>query len=272
MKLLYSLLNLILVKAINPDCINCLNRQILGANIACIDVCNNNNINYITDIDCTEYTKCDNSQRLIKKDNICYCEDYIDCNEYLCTSITEINTESPLIEYTTYELSLLLNGDAKNIYVLFGDNINSMHIPEAFQVNQLAGVNIGGINDIILKRIDDSKYDSWFTIQITDGDIMGRLSTIGIDYSKWTATEPLTINNGAIFLEDPYLKLSDTDKYVIAHLTLSDYKSHKFVVNVQGKTDLTLFKGQQVNANSNFQVYNITFNINKKNNINMDGH
>jgi len=263
MRILTYLFNLLLINSqmLSDNCINCMNRQIIGENIACFDVCNEeSNIN-----DCSSYTVCDNNKHLIIQDDKCYCENYIDCTSHLCTSITEINTESKLIAYTTYELALLLKDNAKNIYVLYGDELNPMIIPEAFQVNQIAGTDIGGINNILLKRIDESKYDSWLTIQITDGDIMGRISTIGIDYSTWDISNPLIVDDGAIFLEDPIYTLSDTNKYVIAHLTLSDMKSHQITLNVQGKTDISLEDVHNPNIDSNFRVTSITFNINKKN-------
>ena len=269
MRILTYLFNLLLINSqmLSDNCINCMNRQIMGENIDCFDVCNEES--YIND--CSSYTFCDNNKHLIIQDDKCYCENYIDCYEYLCTSITEINTESKLIAYTTYELALLLKDDAKNIYALYGDIINPMFIPEAFQVNQIAGTNIGGINNILLKRIDESKYDSWLSIGITDGDIMGRISTIGIDYSTWDIFNPLIVDDGAIFVEAPIYSLSDTNKYVIAHLTLSDMKSHQITLNVQGKTDLSLEDVRDSTIDSNFRVTSVTFNINKKNNI-RDSH
>ena len=44
-----------------------------------------NNDNYITNQDCSLYTHCGNDHQLIKQGDTCYCEDYIDCNEYFCT-------------------------------------------------------------------------------------------------------------------------------------------------------------------------------------------
>ena len=263
MELFNILLNLLYVKSqvITDICINCINRQIMGENIDCFEECNEMNNN------CDLYTICDPDKKLIKYNDICYCEDYIDCNEYFCTQISEVNTEAKLISYTTYELYLLLKGDAKNIYILYGDELNNMIIPEAYQTNLLAGVDIGGINNILLKRYDESKYDSWITIQIDDGDIMGRLSTIGIDYNSWDISDPLIIDNGAIFVEEPLRQLSNNNKYLIAHLTLSDFDSHQVVVNVGGKTDISLETAQNPNIDNNFRVNNISFKINKKNNI-----
>jgi hypothetical protein len=260
MKILNFLLNLLYVNSqmITNTCINCINRQIIGENIDCFNECNEMNNN------CDLYTICDTDKILIKYNDICYCENYINCNEYFCTQISEVNTDSKLISYTTYELSLLLKDNAKNIYILYGDIINNMIIPEAFQTNLLAGVDIGGINNILLKRYDESKYDSWLTIQIDDGDIMGRLSTIGIDYSLWDIYNPLIIDNGAIFIDEPLSQLSNNNKYLIAHLTLSDFDSHQVIFNIQGKTDISLESAQNTNINNNFRVSNITFNIKKK--------
>ena len=46
---------------------------------------------------------------------------------------------------------------------------------------------------------------------------MGRVSTIGIDYSQWDISNPLIVDNGAFFLEAPQFALSDTNKYIICH-------------------------------------------------------
>merc|ERR1712023_528309 len=46
------------------------------------------------------------------------------------------------------------------------------------------------------------KYDSWLTVGITTGD-GGSLSTIGIDFSKWDATNGITNSDCAVFWMDP---------------------------------------------------------------------
>ena len=258
--ILLVLLNTFFVSSqISHQCTDCLNRQKQGENIGCINDCSYD-VDHLTDINCLKYTHCEENYNLIKIGGICYCEtSKLGCNDYLCPKVEEISTG--LIGYTTYKLSLILKNNAQNIYAMYGIDDHNMIIPPAFQVNQFAGANIGGVNNAIIKMYPESKYDSWFTIEIDDGNIMGRVSSIGIDFSQWTDTQPLIINNGAIFLEDPFLKLSTTNKYVIAHLTLKNSEDHIIVVNVDGKINLDEGHDQQ---NNGFRVNDITFNIKKK--------
>ena len=137
-----------------------------------------------------------------------------------------------------------------------------MIIPRAFQLRDHQGANVGGINPLLRQYIPDTKYDSWLTIEVTDGNPQGQVDAIGIDFNSWDTTNDLIVTDGAIFLDDPLEKLSNTKKYVIGHLTLSDREDHQMIVNGNGKTDVN-------NHDSpNFRETHIVFNFPRKVNAN----
>ena len=251
--ILFNILNFVELYA--NECNNCIYRQMNGENIDCTNLCSDSILQ-----DCLDYTICREDSNLIKEFDVCYCEvSELSCNEYLCPNIKEFETD--LIGYSRYEFSLILKNNAQNIYAIYGDSYNVMIVPEAYQVNQNVNtnVNVGGMNNIILKVYPESIDDSWFTIQITDGSMNNQVSSIGINFNDWTATSGMIINDGAIFLNDPLIKLINTNKFVIAHLTLKNNKNHKLIINVDGK--LNLSDEYARHHSSGFRINNITFNI-----------
>ena len=113
-----------------------------------------------------------------------------------------------------------------------------MIIPEAYQLPDYQGSNVGGINPLLTQYVPDTQYDSWLTIQLTDGNPTGQVDAIGIDFSSWNENTPLLVTNGAIFLDDPMQKLSNNKKYVIGHLTLRNNQAHLMIINVNGRNDV----------------------------------
>ena len=115
-----------------------------------------------------------------------------------------------------------------------------MIIPAAYQLKNHQGANIGGINPILRQYVPDTKYDSWLTIELTDGNPIGQVDAIGIDFNSWDVNNQLVVTDGAIFLDDPLQQLSQTKKYIIGHLTLNDRQDHQMIINVNGKTDIVI--------------------------------
>ena len=137
--------------------------------------------------------------------------------------------------YTTYELSLELNKDVYNIYVMYGTEKNMMYIPPAKNEYSLLGANVGGVNPVYYNKYQsDAKYDSWLTVGITEGDTDHVLSSIGIKFDDWSTDKPLTIKNGAIFVVDATKKVVTGNTYVIGHLTVKNDMSDEVIINVQG--------------------------------------
>ena len=226
-----------------PDrCDLCLIRQSNGENIACINDCDYSTLHlHLTECSmnlCEQTTECPLNYIVQKNRCNCVCipETSLCHHTYLCPKITPLTIPNDNINgYTVYQLSVVLKPDAYNIYVLYGNDDNPMIIPKAYQVHQHIGANLGGINPLIINYVHESIYDSWFTISVLDGNDLGYINSIGIPWNDWESNSGLTITNGAIFLNDPRMKLSNTNEYVIAHLTLNDNENHFLKVNINGK-------------------------------------
>ena len=250
------------------DCEVCLDKQKNGEKIACINDCNNE-VNHLTDNDCLDYTKCDVGYVIIKSNNVCSCKktnkicDY----KFVCPDMKEINLKDKLKDYSTYEISLELKDGYENgnIYAMYGDTHNPMRLPPSYQIENL-GVNVGGTNPIMNHIVPEGKYDSWLTIGIHNSEILGKISSIGIDFDDWTDYNGITVTNGAVFLLDPTIKLSNTKKYIMGHLTLKDSEEYNMIINVQGLQDTRL-----VLNSATFVEINILYNF-KKQEKNIDGH
>ena len=96
----------------------------------------------------------------------------------------------------------------QSIYVLYAnsdenaDGSAGFEIPPAYQEPPPFGVNIGGANPAFVRAAPDSEWDSWLTIGITTGDVHDDLSSIGIKWDHWSATQALSVNDGAVFWMD----------------------------------------------------------------------
>jgi hypothetical protein len=110
-----------------------------------------------------------------------------------------------------------------------------MIIPSAYQVTNSFRSNIAGQPYDILSLSPNSRYDSWLTIGITDGDPDNQLGTIGIDFSSWDLNNPLVIDNGAVFLMNPDHDLNGLTEIIIGQLTIPTHVSSEAIINVQGK-------------------------------------
>ena len=182
---------------------------------------------------------------------------------YVCPKIREVThcSERGIDGHTTYELSLILkpNTDAINIYALYGEDDKVMSIPPAYQEtgNNIFNSNIGGIQQGLIDIHPDSRFDSWLTIGITDGNQENKISSIGIDFDTWTNTQGLSIDNGAIFILDPQEQIVDGDEYIIGQLTIPNTIETYVIINVQGKT------GNSQPPNNKWSEENIVFHLSK---------
>ena len=258
MNILKFFISLLSLKSINSQtaCDNCIDSQNRGENIDCTRLCQGQET-HLTD--CLQYTRCLYDYNLHKVHNICICQK-VECEyENVCPHYEIIHYGNNNIQgYTVYEISLEMKYSNGNIYAIYGDEANPMVIPAAYQLKDHQGANIGGINPILNHYIPDTNYDSWLTIELTDGNPIGQVDAIGIDFNSWDTTHDLVVTDGAIFLDDPLEKLSNTKKYIIGHLTLSDRESHQMVINVNGKTDVSNHDAP------NFRETNVIFNFPQK--------
>ena len=182
---------------------------------------------------------------------------YTDCNEKVCPKVTEMTqcSDGGIPDYTTYQLSLIINdNNIQNIYALFGSDVDRhlMIIPGAYQINNVFGSNIGGVSASLTAVNQDSNYDSWLTIGITDGDKDNKLGTIGIDYESWTVDSSLSIGDGAVFLMNPGEVTINNGELVIGQLTIPSSSYEEAIINVQGK----------LKDGSSWIQYDITFTLN----------
>ena len=198
-------------------------------------------------------------------------------NEFVCPKITEITScgENGLSGYSTYRLSLIIkNPSVKNIYAIYGDDVNSpkpMIIPPAYQSIINFNSNIGGVLPVIVNIDSEAQYDSWLTIGITDGNSDNEVMTVGIDFSTWSETSGIHTTNGAVFTMDPEINIVDGDEYIVAQITIPNDRSADLTLNAQGRTNCE----EHNNCNKDNRAWKqegIVFNIepptqNNQNNI-----
>jgi hypothetical protein len=128
----------------------------------------------------------------------------------------------------------------RNIYAIYGDSVNPMHIPSAYQGDTSHVQNLGGINEYVLAVYPQLKYDSWLTLGITNGNINNKVSSVGIDFTSWNNGESIDIENGAVFLMDPTSIDASINGYeiVIGQITIATDTTATVTVNVQGKSNI----------------------------------
>lgn len=209
-------------------------------------------MNICPDVMCLMY--CENG---FEKDqnncDICLCSEledicdipYNDCdNQYVCPKVTEITqcSNGGINGYTTYQISIILkqNMNIKNVYALYGSDgpddiaFGPMILPPSKNIDGVFGSNLGGVSDKIISINPDSRFDSWLTIGITNGNINNDLNTIGIDFSRWDETNSLIVDDGAIFKMDP-----DVNEYqneiILGQFTISSGTQQTVILNIQGK-------------------------------------
>tara|TARA_Y100001958_G_scaffold158474_1_gene156448 strand:- start:2617 stop:3768 length:1152 start_codon:yes stop_codon:yes gene_type:complete len=250
------------------DCNDCLTKQRNGINIACPDNCVEPELPIpivdplppiaidppvCSDVMCMMY--CPYGNRLDQNNcPLCECNERTQVNRqdcpiiqpscdnyvYLCPKLTEITNcnKGGIDGYTTFQLSVIIkdNTNVKNIFALFGDNFQEMYLPPVYQSSEEIGSNIGGFNELMYRYNSDVRYDSWLTIGITNGDQLNQLSSIGIDFHKWTETEGIEITDGAVFVMDPQQVIVTGNEYIIGQLTVRTGTDLIAIFNIEGKT------------------------------------
>ena len=195
---------------------------------------------------------------------------YEDCDgDFVCPKVTEITrcSEGGIDGFTTYQLSLIINNpNVLNIYAIFGSREHNsvMSIPPAYQTSGIFGSNIGGVPQDIIDIHPDSRFDSWLTIGLTDGDPHDQLANIGAPFELWNEDTPLIVDDGAVFIMDPNEILTAGDEYVIAQLTLPSSAQYLegVVINVQGQTTcVDCGDRRQTAAQSRWTQYNVNFEL-----------
>lgn len=186
---------------------------------------------------------------------------YINCDsEYVCPKVTEITRcgEGGINGYSTYQISLVINNeDVKNIYAIFGsldEDSQTMNIPPAYQIPGIFGSNIGGVSNEIIQINPNSRYDSWLTISLTNGDPEDKLANIGVPFSDWSEDNGMVINDGAIFVMNPQEIITTENEYIIGQLTIQTGRLENVMINVQGETKCNCEKNRWTQTNIPFSL------------------
>ena len=156
-------------------------------------------------------------------------------NSHVCPQVTEVTVcgEGGVAGHTTYHLSLITKGSASDVYAIYGVAGHPMSFPPAYQLNSL-GTDIAGYPEFLYTINPTLHYDSWLTIGIIDGRYRGYISSIGIDFTKWTDVQGLLVNDGAVFLINPTTPISPTNEFLIAQITVPSNQDYRVTVNAQG--------------------------------------
>lgn len=95
------------------------------------------------------------------------------------------------------------------------------------------GSDVGGTDSHFWAYDPTARFDSWLTVGITDGHA-DSLSSIGIEWTSWTETAGMTIDNGALFVMNP-TEGSTADPTIIAQLSVPEHTDWTAVFNARGK-------------------------------------
>jgi len=133
----------------------------------------------------------------------------------------------------TLRLVVSITGTRSNVYAMAGTSLSPMHFPAGYQVATPFGVDIGGVNPAFFGVMAESEFDSWLTIGMTGGNT-GALSSIGVDFTAWTAATGIGTTDGAVFYMDPTIGPSGAD-IVMAQIT-STVASGYAHVGLQGRS------------------------------------
>jgi len=86
-------------------------------------------------------------------------------------------------------------------YALYGTSSpNSMRLPAAYQYPPPFGQAVGAPDSFLVASTPLLAMDSFLTIGDADSRM---LSSVGIDFDLWTASSPLNVDDGAVFVLDP---------------------------------------------------------------------
>ena len=107
-------------------------------------------------------------------------------------------------------------------------------MPPSYQADAPFGANIGGVAAAFVVAVPTTAFDSWLTVGITGGDGGGALSSIGLDFNKWTGDTGLSADNAAVFWMSP--DDGPTGTVVVAQLTVKP-RTFTAKLNAQGRSN-----------------------------------
>ena len=130
----------------------------------------------------------------------------------------------------TVQLSINLDAQQANLYSVFGNAASAMQLPAAFQVDTPFGADTGGVAPGLIAVQPIAEFDSWLTVGPTDGTTV---SSVGVDFSSWTATSGLSVADGGVFVMDP--TTGGTGNVVVAQVTQPAGTSGSATMSAQGR-------------------------------------
>lgn len=185
-------------------------------------------------------------------------------------SIVQIATGVAGGDFTTFRLFLNLEPSALNAYTIYGTPHIPLSFPPAYQCPAPFGVNIGGTSTrkalifTVMTRLPSqighfrcltcmsrageaidaiadssntgwAKYDSWLTVGAADSTATTSLSSVGVPWSDWSHSSPLSVQDGGVFFMDPGLGPAGPE-VLIAQLTVKTGASWRVVLSAQGRS------------------------------------
>jgi hypothetical protein len=170
----------------------------------------------------------------------------------LVSAVVDVTHTGTPAGHSTFRLGLKFTqgdsfDDVKNVYTIYGapavtmgPNAGTagvaMSLPPAYQEPTPFGANIGGTDPHFWAYSPTAEYDSWLAVGDISGTQTTAVSSIGVDFDNWDATNGLTVENGAVFWMDPK-KAPSTDPCIVAQLTIPDTSSDwTATINARGKT------------------------------------
>ena len=190
----------------------------------------------------------------------------------LCLQEVTVDNGWDSAGFTTYRVYITLDDGqhAKNCYSIFGQSNNAMLVPPARQVPAPFGTDVGGVSPAIsaIPGHEDSKYDSWLTVGVDDGNPGNTISSIGIDFGDWSVTNGITVDDGAVFWMNP--DDAPDGRQLVAQLTLpstgesaQSSQNRKFTFSAQGRM-ASAHNAKPDDAKGNWKLYGISAQLGGK--------
>jgi hypothetical protein len=163
-----------------------------------------------------------------------------------------ISQASSVQGFTTYRFVASLHDTAINLYAIEGTSAYPMQIPAAYQVAAPFGVDVGGVQPAFFAVANNAalgyaEFDSWLTVGPADGQ-SNDLSTLGIDFSTWTESSSLYVDDGSVFHMDP--NTATGGDVTVAQLTVPSGSSGTVSMGMQG----------HATAGGDWDVHHVAFN------------
>ena len=130
-------------------------------------------------------------------------------------SVVEMATS--VAGHTTFQLVLTPVGKAETVYTIYGQEKVHLVMPPAFQSPAPFGTNTGGSSSAFWKFAPDCQHDSYL---LQDPYLLAAatVSSVGIEFTEWTANTGINSADGAVFFMNP--SAAPAGPAVVAQLTV----------------------------------------------------